>query len=297
MVVSSGRLLLCRDSVYRSRLEISPKTWTRRTRLGSAARSHAHASDDGMRFMARRMATSLVAAAAVSFIAPRHDSRAFEIEIPGRTNQERLEKQLYAAPAPTVVPYTQQVNDAITIQTMRGVWQFRESFTTPTRADKTGILTFRGAEFDERGTVTYSGVSGSGRGPWIIKADGFGRSPSGKVGGAIERKGLFKLRRGQAGTFTYAGRIHVVGYDARDGLPDATIEGDIIQLINGGKPKGGREDKVGTFRAKLERRLTVAEEGAATDSAAAGGQPEALDVVTPPTPQRFVQGQLYQESR
>mmetsp|Transcript_75417 Transcript_75417/g.125736 ORF Transcript_75417/g.125736 Transcript_75417/m.125736 type:complete len:247 (-) Transcript_75417:144-884(-) len=237
----------------------------------------------------RRTATSFIAAA-VSLIAPLHDSGAFEV--PGRIDQERLEQQLYTVPPPAVVPYQQQVNDAITIQSMRGLWQITETFITP-RREVSGILTFRGAEFEERGTVTYSGDAESGRGPWIIKADGFGRAPIGKVGGAIERKGLFKLRRGLAGTFTYAGRITVLGY-ASDGLPDATIEGDIIQLINGGKTRGGREDKVGTFRAKLERRLTTAEEQAASDSAAAGGQPETLNVVSQPLPERVVQGQLYQ---
>ena len=50
--------------------------------------------------------------------------------------------------------------------------------------------------------MSYAGEAASGRGPWIIKADGFGRSPTG-VGGAIERKALWKLRRGAAGTFTY----------------------------------------------------------------------------------------------
>lgn len=116
------------------------------------------------------------------------------------------------------------------------------------------------------------------QGPWIIKADGFGRSPAGKVGGAIERKALWKLRRGPDGTFTYSGRVTVVSY-ASDGLPRASIEGDIVQLIAGGKPKGGSERKVGTFRAVLERRLSAAEEEASTDSAAAGGGPQELQVV------------------
>ena len=66
---------------------------------------------------------------------------------------------------------------------------------------------------------------------------------------------------------------------AADGLPVASIEGEIIELVNGGKPKGGSERRVGTFFAKLERRLTAAEEAAASaDSAASGGAPEALQV-------------------
>ena len=89
---------------------------------------------------------------------------------------------------------------------------------------------------------------------------------------------LAELRRGTDGTYIYSGRVNVASY-ALDGLPDATIEGDIIKLIKGGKTKGGSEEKVGTFRATLQRRLTAAEEEAATDSAAAGGQPETLQVV------------------
>mmetsp|Transcript_13942 Transcript_13942/g.45322 ORF Transcript_13942/g.45322 Transcript_13942/m.45322 type:complete len:173 (-) Transcript_13942:69-587(-) len=160
---------------------------------------------------------------------------------------------------------------------MKGAWRLEESFSGSGRRTS-GTLLFRGAESAERGAVAYSGEAGSGRGPWIIKADGFGRSPAGRVGGAIERKGLWKLRRGAAGTFTYAGRIVVTSY-AADGLPVASIEGEIIELVNGGKPKGGSERRVGTFFAKLERRLTAAEEAAASaDSAASGGAPEALQV-------------------
>ena len=45
-------------------------------------------------------------------------------EVPERSASP--ESLLYAAPTPTVVPYQQQVSDAITIQSMRGVWQLRE---------------------------------------------------------------------------------------------------------------------------------------------------------------------------
>ena len=44
----------------------------------------------------------------------------------------------------------------------------------------------------------YEGEAPSGRGPWIIKSDGFGRNPEG-TGGIIEQKALWKLRRGDAG--------------------------------------------------------------------------------------------------
>ena len=243
--------------------------------------------------LSRRVATTFVAAA-LSFIAPNGRSSAFEV--PGLTDQQFLEQQLYTSPKPTIVNYQQQVADAITIQSMKGVWSMREKFTSPSRVTRSGMMTFRGAQFEEKGTVTYAGDASMGRGPWIIKGDGFGRSPSGKVGGAIERKALWKLRRGAEGTFTYAGRINVLSY-GRDGLPDATIEGDIVQLFNGGKPKGGREKMVGTFRAKLERRLTPVEEEAAADSAAAGGQPEQLSLVTPVLPERVLQGQLYEKEQ
>ena len=63
-------------------------------------------------------------------------------------------------------------------------------------------------------------------------------------------------------------------------MPDASVDGEIVQLINGGKPKGGSERIVGKFRATLLRRLTAAEEEASADSAAAGGAPEALVVQT-----------------
>ena len=161
----------------------------------------------------------------------------------------------------------------------------RPSVFASRRLDASGVLTFRGAETEERGAVSYAGEAASGRGPWIIKADGFGRSPTG-VGGAIERKALWKLRRGAAGTFTYAGRVQVASYGV-DGLPDATIAGDIVLLVKGGKTRGGDERKVGTFRAVLQRRLTAAEEESATDSAAAGGRPEALGV-TPILDDRLV---------
>ena len=196
-------------------------------------------------------------------------------EVPERSASP--ESLLYAAPAPTVVPYQQQVSDAITIQSMRGVWQLREEFRGQPDAF-VGKLYFRGAATEERGGVAYEGEAANGRGPWVIKPDGFGRSPTG-VGGAIERKALWKLRRGASGTFTYAGRVNVAGYD-NTGLADAAVDGDIVELINGGKPKGGSERIVGKFRATLLRRLTESEEAASTDSAAAGGAPESLVVQT-----------------
>ena len=186
---------------------------------------------------------------------------------------------LYGSPQPSVQNFQQQISDAISIKTMRGVWTLRETFSSSLSTSSspvTGSVTFRGALTEGKGTCTYEGGGPSGRGPWIIKSDGFGRLPTGK-GGMIEQKALWKLRRGSEGTFQYSGRVRVVGY-AVDGFPDASIEGDLIQLINGGKPKGGSERKVGTFYAKLERPLNPEEEQAATDSAAAGGRPEALQL-------------------
>ena len=130
-------------------------------------------------------------------------------EVPERSASP--ESLLYAAPTPTVVPYQQQVSDAITIQSMRGVWQLREEFRGQPDAF-VGKLYFRGATTEERGGVAYEGDAANGRGPWVIKPDGFGRSPTG-VGGAIERKALWKLRRrddgggGLAGSFQCAPRV------------------------------------------------------------------------------------------
>jgi hypothetical protein len=200
---------------------------------------------------------------------------ALAFEVASRTEQQKLELQLYAPPAPTVVSYRQQVSDAITIKSMRGVWQLQETFTGG--GTRSGTLLFRGAETEVRGTVSYSGEAASGRGPWILKSDGFGRSPTGK-GGAIEQKVLWKLRRGAGGTFTYAARVNVASYGP-DGLPDASVDGEIIELVNGGKPKGGYEKKVGTFRAVLKRQLRPEEEEAVvSDGAAAGGAPQALQL-------------------
>jgi len=238
--------------------------------------------------VARRTAVALVTAALSSSLQPRV-ARALEVQ--ERSEQEVIERALYAAPLPEISSYQQQVSDAITIQSMRGVWTLREYFSAAgslPAASASGVLTFRGAEFEERGSVSYSGDSLSagqnGRGPWIIKADGFGRSPAGKRGGAIERKALWKLRRRSSASeparaFTYAGRINVASY-APDGLPDARIEGEIIELFGGGKPKGGSERAVGKFQATLERRLTAEEEAAMTDSAAAGGQPEVMSLTS-----------------
>ena len=94
---------------------------------------------------------------------------------------QRAQQALYGGGAPEVKRQTQQVSDAITIRSMKGVWQFKEVFTSPARVSREGTLYFRGAELEERGTVTYAGDAANGRGPWIIKADGFGRSPAGRV--------------------------------------------------------------------------------------------------------------------
>ena len=193
--------------------------------------------------------------------------RSAALEVQSRSEQERLAQQLYA-PLPAVQAYTQQISDAISIKTLRGVWSLRE---TRGALEETGELLFRGSDMEERGRVAYSGQAASGSGPWIIKADGFGRSPTGN-GGVIEQKALWKLRRGAEGQFQYAGRINVAG--RKNGLPDATIEGDIVELVNGGKPKGGSERKVGQFRARLERMLTAEEESATAD----GGRVEEVRV-------------------
>jgi hypothetical protein len=204
--------------------------------------------------ISRRMLVSVLPA-----LLPAKPHKALAIEVQQRSEQERLARQLYA-PLPAVQAYTQQISDAISIKSLRGVWSLRE---TRGALKETGELVFRGSAMEERGRVTYAGQAASGSGPWIIKADGFGRSPTGD-GGVIEQKALWKLRRGAGGQFQYAGRVNVAG--RTNGLPDATIEGDIIELVDGGKPKGGSERKVGQFRARLERMLTAEEESAASES-------------------------------
>lgn len=195
------------------------------------------------------------------------------LEVSPRSTEDALRRQLYAPP-PEVQSFQQQLSDAQPFKTMRGVWRLRE-YDQRGREVASGVLTFRGAGGDvaERGSVVYEGDAAPGRGPWILKADGFGRSQTG-VGGIIEKKALWKLRRGAVGTFTYSGRINVPSFTGQ--RPDAVISGQIVQLVNGGKPKGGSEISVGRFEAELTRDLTMAEESAAVDSEAAGGAPEAL---------------------
>jgi len=224
-----------------------------------------------MRVLTRRIATRALLAAALS-------QNAFlplpanALKVAERSEEERLAISLYGNGQPDVQSFTAQVSDAISIRTMRGVWTLKESYTAGSTT--TGRLIFRGADAADRGTVAYEGDGANGRGPWIIKSDGFGRSPRGQ-GGIIEQKGLWKLRRGSAGTFAYAGRINVGASPL-----DAVIKGDIVQLINGGKPKGGSEKKVGKFEATLERKLNADEETAATDSAESGGAVQTLQVTS-----------------
>ena len=134
----------------------------------------------------RRGVTSLMIGVLMAADWPLDAAGAYEV--PGKTDRQLLEQRLYQM-QPNVVPYQQQVSDAITIQSMKGVWALQESFRT---AKVAGTLTFQGAVGEEKGTVAYDGDAARGRGPWIIKADGFGRSPRG-VGGAIERKALWSV--------------------------------------------------------------------------------------------------------
>lgn len=228
-----------------------------------------------MKIIPRRLVTTFIAGA-LAGLGPGHYPAYAEVQL--RTEDELLQRRLYQPP-PESKSYSQQLSDAQPIKTMRGVWHLQE-YNLEGKLVSDGTLTFRGSDSEpERGQVTYEGNAGAGRGPWILKADGFGRSQTG-VGGIIEKKALWKLRRGTEGTFTYAGRINVPSFTGT--RPDATIEGPVVQLINGGKPKGGSEKKVGRFEANLERFLVAAEEDAAVDSAAAGGAPERLEIIEAP---------------
>ena len=230
--------------------------------------------------LARRAALGSLLAASLS---PGIKSYVCAVEPPVRTSEEILQRALYAAPAPTVASNQQQLSDAITIRSMRGVWALQE-YGLDGKLIASGTIIFRGADSSpDKGQVAYVGEAAAGRGPWLLKADGFGRSKTGR-GGVIEQKALFKLRRPPAdgakfaGTFTYEGRVNVPSYTGPK--PDATLAGPITELINGGKPKGGSERRVGRYEAQLLRLLSDDDEStAAYDSAAAGGAPEAMQVV------------------
>lgn len=199
-------------------------------------------------------------------------SPAHGVTIPERSELQRIQQQLYA-PLPEMKSYQQQISDAIRIKSMRGVWELRE--TESSGKVREGRLVFRGAETEQRGRVTYEGDAAPGRGPWILKSDGFGSNPTGR-GGVIESKALWKLRRGDEGTFTYTSRVNVPSFTGNK--PDAIMSGQIVQLINGGKPKGGSEKVVGKFEASLQRLLTDDDERASVDSEASGGAPEAIEL-------------------
>ena len=66
------------------------------------------------------------------------------IEVASRSAQEQLERALYGTGAPEMQSYQQQINDAVSIRTMRGVWQLRE-FPMAGGSPIVGTLTFRGA--------------------------------------------------------------------------------------------------------------------------------------------------------
>jgi hypothetical protein len=205
-----------------------------------------------MKVVASRRAAATLIASALTIRSPPVGRAAVE-----RSEQQSIERALYSAPPPDIQSNTKQLSDAIPLKTMRGVWRLRE-YGQGNQLTAEGLLTFRGADSSpDRGTVTYDGDAGAGRGPWLLKADGFGRSQTGK-GGIIVQKALWKLRRRGIGTFTYAGRASIPSYTGD--LPDAIIGGPIIELVNGGKPKGGSEKEVGRFEASLLRCLTDAEE-------------------------------------
>lgn len=223
-------------------------------------------------YLARRAVARLLAAALVVRHAPT-PAPALAIGVQPRSEQETLERTLYSAAPPEIQTYSQQLGDAILVKSMRGVWRIREYGPDGTLT-ASGTLTFRGADSSpDKGQVVYTGEASSGRGPWILKPDGFGRSPTGK-GGIIEQKALWKLRRGAQGTLVYAGRVSVSNFVGD--RPDAVVRGPVVQLINGGIPKGDTEKTVGRFEAELLRFLIAGEELAAADSAAAGGAPEVL---------------------
>lgn len=198
------------------------------------------------------------------------------IDLEQSSYDRTLQRQIYS-PLPQIQSYGQQLSDAQPIKTMRGIWQLRE-YDKHGKLLNSGSLTFRGpgGELAERGTVTYTGDGAAGRGPWILKPDGFGRSSTG-MGAIIEKKAVWKLRRGSEGSYAFAGRVNVPSFTGI--MPNAVVEGPIIKLINGGLPKGGTEVQVGRFQAELRQLLSAEDEEASVDSVAAGGAPESLQLV------------------
>eukprot|EP00966_Prymnesium_polylepis_P333610 7389060-Prymnesium_polylepis.1 len=125
---------------------------------------------------AQRLAACTLASALI-LCGPADVARAITVE--PRSDEQTLQRSLYAPP-PDVKSYAQQLSDAQPFKTMRGVWQLRE-FNQQGKEVASGTLTFRGAggAIAEKGSVVYEGEGGAGRGPWLLKADGFGRSQTG----------------------------------------------------------------------------------------------------------------------
>lgn len=158
--------------------------------------------------------------------------------------------------------YLQQVQDAMPLKTMRGVWRFKEKREGRTC---TGRLTFQG-KLDEpnRGDVVYENLEGGAamcysptppakavKGKWLMKPAKFEskETGSGTTMGTIQFNARWKLRTAQ-GTFIYRGDISADPIKGSGNVPDAVIKGEIL------KDKGNENYKrVGSFEGDLKEFL------------------------------------------
>eukprot|EP00802_Teleaulax_amphioxeia_P020573 Tamp_20865.p1 GENE.Tamp_20865~~Tamp_20865.p1 ORF type:complete len:273 (-),score=44.31 Tamp_20865:356-1099(-) len=156
--------------------------------------------------------------------------------------------------------YLQQVQDAMPLKTMRGVWRYKEQREGQTCA---GRLVFEG-KLDEpnRGDVLFENLDGGScyapipsaegktraiKGKWLMKPAKFERK--GDIG-TIQFNARWKLRTAQ-GTYIFRGDISADPIKGSGAVPDASIRGEIL------KEKGSENyKKVGSFQGDLREFLS-----------------------------------------
>jgi hypothetical protein len=156
--------------------------------------------------------------------------------------------------------YLQQVQEAMPLKTMRGIWRFKENRE---RQSCTGRLVFEG-KLDEpnRGDVIFLGTENLGtssvcftprppaksvKGKWLMKPAKF--EQKGDIG-TIQFNARWKLRTEQ-GTFIFRGDISADPIEGTGAVPEAIIKGEIL------KERGNeRYEKVGSFEGQLKEFLS-----------------------------------------
>jgi len=156
--------------------------------------------------------------------------------------------------------YLQQVQEAMPLKTMRGIWRFKE---IRERQSCTGKLVFEG-KLDEpnRGDVIFLGTENLGtssvcytprppaqsvKGKWLMKPAKF--EQKGDIG-TIQFNARWKLRTEQ-GTFIFRGDISADPIEGTGAVPEAIIKGEIL------KERGNeRYEKVGSFEGQLKEFLS-----------------------------------------